>query len=215
MDPSKKAPKAKAKAATKAAHSPCALFYPKENYVIGGQNMGFPDNLRLDFLISNTKSKLSRSYLALGIRFPRFADDVASYFRPRDGSPSPDLQVTVRFFPGTFTVKAEPLADDVFTVLQPTMPIENRMCLVHLTMVDDQKPSVDGLGLPFRGETPEIDSYINLGAKIQGFRTLREILNQTSFCFLFKDSHIMARAKEQFVNSLAVSSGPTYPYGNE
>lgn len=49
---------------------PCGLFYPEKHLVLGGRDVGFPANLRTEFVMFPGDSVM-RPYVALSMFFPR------------------------------------------------------------------------------------------------------------------------------------------------
>ncbi|KAF4982633.1 hypothetical protein FZEAL_1782 [Fusarium zealandicum] len=190
---------------------PCGLYYPEASIVLGGQKIGFPDRLHMQFILS--APKCSYPFVGLGIRFPRKDGNAATFYQLHSGQPSLDKRVDIKFFPGTFTVSGRELSDTEYGALFGADVAENKMSVVHLTLIPGSTPVIEGLGLPFVGATPEIDGYVNSEEKIQGFRSLSDIATQTEFSFIFRDRGILPKAAAGFEKDVPARIGPVYPYG--
>ncbi|KAM0440830.1 hypothetical protein ACHAPT_000131 [Fusarium lateritium] len=195
---------------------PCAIYYPDISVVLGGAKIGFPDSLHTEFVVHNPT--YGQAHIGLNIHFPRIDENIAaaSFYRARDGQPSPNYVVSIRFFPGTFDIQGHELSDsDYLTLLgSGSSAQDNKMAVVHVTLKPHEAPpAVDGIGLPFEGPTRMINDYINADTKIQGFRSLHEILSQNEFYLLFPDRHVLPRANAGFKEDLPSHYNPTYAYG--
>lgn len=69
------------------------------------------------------------------------------------------------------------------------------------------------VGAPFLGDT-ETDKLVSGCTRIQDLRTLHDILGQTEFYFLFRDSGILPKAMSALQVDLQTKQPTTYPYGH-
>lgn len=193
----------------------CALFYPEEDgVVIGGKRLGFPSPIRIDFVL--IASEYSEPSVGLRIFFLRGHIDAAS-FHTTSGELARSLVFIIRFRAGTFTVSGESISDEVHARLRGSLPEEGdkKMYLLHLKLNEGEKSTVEGLGFPFVGETQQISNYVNVGTKIEGVRTLREMISQTEFHILLPNNGLEKKVDRQFAIDMAKGKSPIYPYGTE
>lgn len=86
------------------------------------------------------------------------------------------------------------------------------MGLLRFTLSDDQKPSVEGYGLPFIARDDEDDRIVNHGELIEGVRTLRDICVQTEFMILFAGTILLPRGRNQFSRDFPELVLKVFPY---
>lgn len=109
--------------------------------------------------------------------------------------------ISIKLLPGTFDVQAHELTDEDYVTLHGlgSSAKDNNTADVYLKLKSDQASLViKGIGLAFEGATQVIDDYINAKTKIQGFRSLSNILAQHEFHFLFRDRGILPKAGAEF-----------------
>ncbi|KAF7536036.1 hypothetical protein G7054_g4913 [Neopestalotiopsis clavispora] len=173
---------------------PCGLFYPEKHLVLGGRDVGFPANLRTEFVM--------------------FPGDSASFGDGEDDKES-TLHISICFLRDTFDiVSSEQLADDDHRTLLHREPGENRMSVTHLKLKSGRRPIFVGLGIPFRGIDTKIDGYINKGTKIDNVSTLYKVVSQRDFHIFSSDSELAGKITLNFENSQNRVQGSTYRFGN-
>ncbi|KAJ6439573.1 transcription factor SPT20 [Purpureocillium lavendulum] len=194
----------------------CALYYPDCNVVIGGRRMGFPRNLQTWFLVRN--SGFTKPYVAFIMSLPREDNNGSVYFTVNNGAISKSLSIMVKFMAGSFSVtEHRKLSESEVLQLQGHAGGSEEMALVRLVVNDVRGRTIIGAGTPFRGYNGTIHGYVNAAGKVQGHKSLREIVHQHEFCFIFRGSSLLSDAKDEFARRLRphAPEAKHYDYGSQ
>ncbi|OIW27745.1 hypothetical protein CONLIGDRAFT_716169 [Coniochaeta ligniaria NRRL 30616] len=123
----------------------------------------------------------------------------------------------LQFRPGSFNAWTEELSDEQLRRLPSSVVEWYRPMVLRLDLHDGEKAALACASMPFDGATAEIDNYVNAGAKINGFRSLRDILRQDEFNILVRPQSDGMTESLNFGGFYAQHerSKPVYPYGRD
>lgn len=201
-----------AKKTKKGGTQDCALLYADgaDLRIIGGQKIGYNSRHRVQFCWSHPPNK--RPFVGIKLWFPRATNTGIGFFN-EDGQPSSVLTIDIKLHVGTWESTADEVPDHMLAAL-PARESGNakKMGLLRFTLNDGEKPSVDGLGLPFVARDTEDDEIVNHGAPVEGIKTLREICAQREFMLLFAGTILLPRGRDQFIKDFPETVRTVFPY---
>ncbi|KAJ0160710.1 hypothetical protein CTA2_7481 [Colletotrichum tanaceti] len=161
---------------------PCAIVSPDATFIIGGQTLGFENQLRTEIImyIGGTHD----AYIGVILRFPRARGTAASFFKS-NLSKSEDLAITIRWRLNTFNISGGSLdfAPQV-KMLLPEQCEPDDFGILQVNLRPGERSLISGMGFPFQGKNVAIDGYVNSGYNIHGGCNLETIIGQTSFMVL-------------------------------
>ncbi|KAM5378671.1 hypothetical protein ACJZ2D_004470 [Fusarium nematophilum] len=155
------------------------------------------------------------AYLGFRLAFPRLQDTSAfAWYGPSlDMEPTTKYEITCRFpqqFPHRFFTFESRVLDDS---LMPLVP-DGGSAIQALTikLLPGHNSTIIGYGLPFQGETEEVDGWVNNDSPIRDAIALTDLLQQREFTFLIRSPADKVRS---FMISSFISCSPfDYGYGN-
>ncbi|KAK2025621.1 hypothetical protein LX32DRAFT_730676 [Colletotrichum zoysiae] len=186
---------------------PCALVDSNRDFVIGGQMLGFRDQLQTDLVAHAGDDR--GAYLGIAIRLPREKDNVAAFFNGMEESS--DLCVTIKWPINSFDISEGRLQDAQTKKLIPEQCQTTEFGFLQVDLRADKESLIDGIGFPFRGIDENIDGYVNSEGKIHGRWSPKDIFAQRTFYILVRDT-----AKEPMARFFEIASTQTLdiaPYG--
>ncbi|SPN99150.1 uncharacterized protein DNG_02185 [Cephalotrichum gorgonifer] len=191
----------------------CALLYEDDGQysIIGGLTIGYPSRHRVQFYWEHPTNQ--RPFIGFHLWFPRDMDAPATFFNYQ-GEPTAFLKISVKFLVGTWTSTAEAVSGEMAAAL----PYRNdpskttNMAVVRVRLNNDQKPIVEGLGLPFVARDVVDDKVVNQGEAMEGTRTLQQIFLQSEFVFLFQGSAMITKGEVRFTDVLPELADAVFPY---
>ncbi|KAK6225857.1 hypothetical protein QIS74_01904 [Colletotrichum tabaci] len=165
---------------------PCAIVSPDATFIIGGQTLGFENQLQTEIVIYVGGNH--EAYIGAMVRFPRARSTAASFFKS-NLSKSEDLAITIRWRLNTFDISGGSLdfAPQV-KMLLPKQCQPDEFGILQIKLRPGERSLISGMGFPFQGKNVAIDGYVNSGCNIQGGWNLETIFGQTSFMILVKNT---------------------------
>ncbi|KAK3360832.1 P-loop containing nucleoside triphosphate hydrolase protein [Lasiosphaeria ovina] len=174
----------------------CILLGPTPGQVIGGQRLGYPQNIRTN--VSFHRPDTARPHLAIRLYFPRRAS--VATFHNAEGKATDTHVVTIKLYAGTWTSQGDRNPTGFLERL-PTRSDKGKdkpLSLIVLNLKDGQKPGLEGFGFPCVLENPDHDSALNLDTPLaECGMTIWEICAMRQFRLL-TTSRLVPRAQQQF-----------------
>ncbi|KAK7413376.1 hypothetical protein QQX98_007753 [Neonectria punicea] len=132
----------------------------------------------------------SSGHLGIRLAFPRDNDttDSAWYSASLSLEATQSFVIVCKLPRDGITISHKAVSEAQFNQLKLHLPpeTENTFRMVTVQVHNEHAMTVQGFGLPFRGRTPEVDSWINHDKPINGVVKLTSLLLQREFTFLVK-----------------------------
>ncbi len=153
--------------------------------LLGGGSPGFGYPLNHHAIIFIVPAAVGRRpFVEIRIFFPTKLESYA-HFNLAAGRSEPTHEITIRFFPGTFTSSVEVLSAEQFAELPPrTHAKDARLAIFRFKMKEGERAWIEGFGTDVVCESAEDQAILDNDALVYGVMSLREMFRQRDFVAL-------------------------------
>jgi hypothetical protein len=192
----------------------CNGWYGKKLFVLGGMEIGYPNNHSTRFYVNNGGQNMP--HVGIRIQFPVRQNLEFASFSDDQGTPLENHSITVKLRAGTFTSFGRDLSPAELAALPPrTASDDDTLSVLRFTLKDGEMADVQDYGLPIVCDSPADQAILNSGAMIDGIMNLRDFCLQRRFEIIIpKYSTRLAAVNDQFRSIFPTEIQGTYPYAN-
>lgn len=179
---------------------------------MGGIKLGYPDNHRMEFIMTTPISNLPFVGFQIYFSIDEASKAYAS-FSTTDGHPATIRQVMIKLHHGSWVSDARMLSEDDISRLPPcTGDRPDKLAFFRFVMKEGKRAAVQNFGIPVRCG-PVDQEILDGDAPIDGVTPLLDLCRQTEFVVLVKASpELVAAAKRQFSNFFPAKPQPVFGY---